>query len=586
MGRLLASMLRGKRRKYITLMAGVAVCIFFIMTVDTMYRGYCETQLGNAYSSGGNWDICVRIDGENYGRFSNGQEGLKVVGFHSSTYCLRLESVPEDKVYGGLKEYVTDYYLAVRGITGEEENMLPYHLTQGCWPESETEIVVPETLMLGNRSVAKGTIQIGDKFTLEYGRRMDENGTYTQEQISGKEVYELVGEREYTVCGFIQYPNYTTDKYVLYGYTGLSKAEEYQGEELVVYYRLPELSVKNLESVSKSLEAEDGVLEVQTNTAVAAAINIIEHSDYLHSIRLGLYLFEGLLILVGLCIAGANQYQSIVEDKHQIRLLHSIGAGKGQLCALYCMANLAVMLAGFVLSFCLYGIFLLLIRSSLLSNLRNSFFQMGSYAPDIRFGIFVLLLVTAVLLLLVCRLLLVQISVYKETGKQKKRAKQPELKSMEELSRSNNRTMRAKCRIQVLVSCVVLFAVPVFLAVFLSAYRIGESLTRQFSSDFYLNKKGYFKEIDDELYASPYVKQVWREAFSVCKICIPAEYIPKAALELIKERSNVISTKITENNELTGGITLLFIGEDAYNQLNKMNHGTMPAYEEFIIGDN
>lgn len=88
---LLLAMLRGKKKKHIILMIGIAACMFFLMAVDTMYQGYCKAQLENAYSAQGNWDVCVRIDGADYTSFAKGMEGLTISGFHSSTYCLRLD---------------------------------------------------------------------------------------------------------------------------------------------------------------------------------------------------------------------------------------------------------------------------------------------------------------------------------------------------------------------------------------------------------------------------------------------------------------------------------------------------------------
>ncbi len=584
---LLLAMLRGKKKKHIILMIGIAACMFFLMAVDTMYQGYCKAQLENAYSAQGNWDVCVRIDGADYTSFAKGMEGLTISGFHSSTYCLRLEPVPEDLLYDEWKDFVTDYYLATYGITEEKENVLPYHLMEGRWPQSEQEIVVPKTLKFGERSAKNGTIQIGDKLTLEYGRRKTEAGVYTQEQISGKENFEQIGTQEYTVCGFLEYPDYTTDKFVLYGYVGLGKADQYLGEELVIYYKLDELTTKNLETANEKLSMEEGSLEVQTNTMLAGALEMVEQSDYMHSVRFGLYLFEGLLVVIGLCIAAANQYQSIVEDKKQICLFDSVGASRVQLCMLYGLVNLAIILFGFVLSFGLYSIFVLLIRTSLLSNLRNNYFRTGIYTPDLHFTIFALVFLMVVLLFIVCKLLLAQIPARREAKKQMKKTKQPEIKDLLELAGSNNRAMRIKSWIQVLVFCVVLIAVPVFLAIFSCAYRIGEQITRSASSDFYFLTKGFFSETDDELRNNPDVKLFQRQAYGVRKTYIPAEYLPAEVEKVIRESSGrTISESFTENNELEDGVTLLFVNEENYNIVNELNHGTMPSYEEFIKGDN
>lgn len=592
MRRLLIPMLLGKKRKYIPLILGVAICTFFIISVDTMYRGYCDSQLKNAYGYYGEWDISVRIKGEDYGRFFGEREGLVPVGFHSSTYNLRLEEVPEDRLHGGMENYVTDYYLALYGITGEDNNVLPYHLTQGRWPESDSEIVIPDTMVLGERSVPKKTIQIGDKLTLECGRRRTQDGGYTQEQVAGPEDFLLTGIKEYTVCGFIEYGEYQTDKFVLYGYTGLVDTGQYAGEELMVYYKLAELSVANLETFRESMESEQGVLEVKSNPSIGLALSVLENSDYLRSVRFGLYLFEGLLLVVGLCIAGANQYQSILEDKHQISLFDSIGASRRQLSILYCLTNLIAIGVAFLFAFVLYGILILFVRTSLGTNIRNSFFRADSYAPDFGVCVLVMGLMAAGLLLLVHYFLQRQILRRRGNGKEKHFLVQKEVGGILELSSSNNRAMRAKCWIRILVSVIVLILVPAFLAVFLSAYRIGSQLTRTGTADFYmLYQRGYGSAaIEEELDGNPYVQHYRRKVSTNRHVLIPAEYIREDVVERIKKMYNFPENTsghqiFTKNNEFDESLTVLFIDEDYYGELNQMNGGSMPSYEEFASGD-
>lgn len=120
--RLLCDILRGKRRKYTALLLCVAVCSFFTMAVDTMYRGYCDAQIVNAYEYGGNWDISIRILGSDVETYKTQEKNsLEFVGMNTVTYSLQLEKVPEDKVYGTMKEYVTHYYLGLWGIQSEQK---------------------------------------------------------------------------------------------------------------------------------------------------------------------------------------------------------------------------------------------------------------------------------------------------------------------------------------------------------------------------------------------------------------------------------------------------------------------------------
>lgn len=352
--------------------------MFFIVTVDMMYRGYCEAQMENAYDYGGHWDISVRIAGKELDKYQrNVNDNLQLVGQNTVTYSLKLDEIPEEKNNG--MSYLTNYYLGVLGILNEEDNALPYKLKAGRWPETDSELVIPYTLVYNGCSPKDGSLKTGDVISAEWGRRIDEDGNYTQQQISGEESFLSKGVREFTICGFIDYVDYTSDKYVLYGYTGLADAENIEQEEFVLYYELEEKSTELLEEISRYFSNQEDVLEVSTNYYVESVLMLLENSDYLHAVRYGLYLLEGMLILVGICIAGANQYQAMEEEKNQIRLFFSMGAEKKQLYFLYCFNTVCVISAGCLTAAALYGIFVKVIRFFALAGVRNMQFKGSSF---------------------------------------------------------------------------------------------------------------------------------------------------------------------------------------------------------------
>ncbi len=583
---LLISILRGKKKKFLPLTAGIAICFFFVIVVDMMYRSYCSAQISNAYSYSGNWDICVKIDGKDYADYADTLEGITKTALHSTTYCLRLDTIPEELIMEETS-YVTDYYLALYGIEKNAANALTYKLTKGRFPETENEIVIPETLQYDGRSASKGTIQIGDTLTMEYGRRLTQDGIYTQNEISGKETFEAHGEKEYTICGFIEYHEYRTDVFVLHGYVGLNSAEVYPNEELNVYYKLDDLSIVNMNRVYNQLSMMPGTISVEQNTFLMLALDVVENSDYMHSVRFGLYLFEALLVIIGLCIAGANQYQSIVEDRQQICNLYTIGASKGQLCILYSMMNFVIVLMGFVLSLGLYGIFLFILRNSLLAKMRNFLFDVEQYTID---GVLIsvaLVIMLIVLSCIVCKIVLAQIPARRETKKKHKNIRQQEVTRLSALVSANNRTMRTKSWIQVLVLCVILLTVPVFCSAFLSSYRVGKQITEQWSADFFCGHNGYWSDylgLVEELKDNPYVKDFRVEPFGPKTIELPAKYFPEKLLDVIK--SSVSTANYTEKDTVVESTYLCFVTEEYYEYLNEINEGKLPPYEEFASGNN
>lgn len=479
------------------------------------------------------------------------------------------------------------------GNTERTENVLPYRLVKGRFPENENELVLPITLVLDGRSDREGTLSIGDKLTLKCGRRIDEDGNYTQKQIKGKETFIVEGTKEYTVCGFIQYVDYTSDKYVLYGYTGLEQGKNLEQEEVILYYKLPEKSIKNMEAVEAFFSGQTEVLEVQRNSYIESTLMVLENSDYLSSVRNGLYLLEGILLFIGICIAGVNQYQSIREDERQIALFHGIGAEKKQLYGLFCMANAVVILTGFLLSFLFYVFFILLVRFSVLEGVRNTFFKAESFAPDMLFCMITLFLFLAALSFISTASLK---SIMPEEKEQKKRYKKNEtvleINSIANLAKNNSNWRKKRRLVQLFLVLVVLIFAPVCGLFAYSTYKEASRLTGSGSADFYMLYKtlGQHSEADEELYQNPYIKEVSKKVGGNRLSFLPAEYLGDEVVEAInKVYSSGPGTTyqpFNEKNEHEYALPIIFIDKAHYNRLAKMNQGEIPPYEEFVSGNN
>lgn len=589
--RLTWNVLCGKHKKYRTLLFCVAVCLFFTMAVDTMYRGYCDAQIENAYDYGGHWDVSIRISGKNLEKYLELTDGsMKLIGRNTATWSLKLDSVPENVKSG--RAYITNYYLSLMGIRCEEENMLPYHLKEGHWPENEQELVIPYTIEIGGRSPKNGSLKLGERLSLECGRRIDADGNCTQAQVKGEESFLSEGDKEYTVCGFIDYADYSTAKVVLYGYTGVSSGTDPAQEEIVLYYMLLDRNLAALKEVSERLLAQEDVLEVSTNSYLESALLLLEKSDYLRAVRYGLYLVEGMLILVSICIAGANQYQGIREDRRQVGLFCSMGAERRQIYALYCMANALVILAGFSVSFLLYYAFVGVVQLSVLSGVRNMFFKTASFSPDIRFCGIALVVFLGVLSAVTLATLRSNIPAYREQeGRRQKRKPRPEpVTGIFELAANNLRQMKFRLVLHLFIILVLLVFVPVCVLTAYSVYETAAGMTREFSADFYMmqGEDGDADALREALDRLPYVKRITRKSGGDRKAYIPTEYLGEEVVEEIKSLypEEYYSTLFPEDNVYDTNVTVLFLDREDYKYFEELNPGKLPSYEEFSNGQN
>ena len=101
-----------------------------------------------------------------------------------------------------------------------------------------------------------------------------------------------------------------------------------------MYYVLNDANYEELKAFEKKLK-DSGVQKVSTNRHIESALESFATSDYSSSIENGILILEVLLIAVALGIIAVNQYQNILEDTEQIRLLSRIGAESDHLCILY-----------------------------------------------------------------------------------------------------------------------------------------------------------------------------------------------------------------------------------------------------------
>lgn len=594
MVRLTWDILRGKRKKYGALLLCVAVCLFFTLAVDTMYRGYCDAQIENAYDYGGRWDVSIRIKGKDMEKYRTPPDGfMELAGWHTAVWSLRLDPVPED--IKGDREYISCYYLSLLGIRSARENVLPYRLREGRWPENGQEVVLPYTVEIGGESPKNGGIKLGGQVRLECGRRIDWEGNCTQAQIKGAEEFLSEGEKTYTVCGFLEYGEYRSDIFVLYGYTGVDSGADAGQEEVVLYYMLPGRSLAGLEEAFRRLEAEEDILEVSKNSFLADALWVMEQSDYLRLVRYGLYLVEGVLVLVGVCIAGAGQYQGLREDRRQVRLFCSVGAGRGQIYALYCMANALTVLAGFLVSFLLYYAFIGLVRLSVLSGVRNMFFKAGSFAPDVRFCAAALAVFLAVLAVVTAAALRGNLPAYRERAPRgrKRKPRQKGIAGFPALAAGNLRQTGFRRVVQVLIFLALLLFVPVCTLTARSVWQTAAGITRVGSADFFMMKGGYAWDLDGELAGLSCVKRVRKIMGGERRTYLLPEYLGEDvtdALRSLYQRKDVgfAYQPFTENWELKDrlreNIDVIFVDEKAYGSLEELNPGRVPPYAEFCSG--
>lgn len=261
---------------------------------------------------------------------------------HGLTYETYEEIVSSDKVdkavYGkyegysciGSKNYYKEYLYLMGASEGFEE-IMPVHITEGHYPQNDSEILIPQHYYESGDVVCK----TGDKITLEVGDRKKYGMVLTQntpiyDKASGYMINETEEEfvprftKEYTVCGIYERPYF--EKYDSAGYTAIVKAtdSEITPNQYDVYF-----SMKDPDDVYPFMK--DHGMNEDTNYELlmfygSTGMNTFKSMFmWLAVIVIGLIVFGSIMLIY-------NAFSiSVSERTKQFGLLSSIGATKKQI---------------------------------------------------------------------------------------------------------------------------------------------------------------------------------------------------------------------------------------------------------------
>jgi len=223
---------------------------------------------------------------------------------------------------------VDDEYLKYFYIYAGNDNFLKgLSLIRGEYPKNDNEVV------LAGYYASSLNYRIGDKITLEYGKRMlDGKEVGAADEYLEDEVIEVEGTKEYTITGFIE-PKYYFS-YFNYGVGLLTKdmTEDNKEVDLYLTYKNPKKAYSLTETIYKNLglvTTKNAYIEYNTGLLMLYGVSTYDNINVfvikLLSIILG-------IISIACFVVIYNSFAiSVMERKKQFGLFSSIGATKGQL---------------------------------------------------------------------------------------------------------------------------------------------------------------------------------------------------------------------------------------------------------------
>ncbi len=314
------SLRKNKTRTIVTII-GIMLSAALICAVTTSVASFMNYAKENIIYNNGSWHASrLQTDLDTYRVLCEMEEIDEAVYGQEIGYA----------EIGSMNEYKP--YLYIMGAGEGFADMLPVHITDGEFPDSADEILLPEHLAM-NGGVHH---RIGDALTLDIGERMLDGGSlhqktpcyvYTQgdeTELNG-EVLTIQETRTYTVVGFYERPDF--EDFDAPGYTAITTADDDAAGTMLydVYYTLRK--PKN----TYSFVAEHQDYWGSTNDHLLMMQGSFQ-LDGMYGMLYGLAAIFIALIVFGSVSLIYNAFSiSVSERTKQFGLLSSIGATRKQL---------------------------------------------------------------------------------------------------------------------------------------------------------------------------------------------------------------------------------------------------------------
>lgn len=226
------------------------------------------------------------------------------------------DSQVENKKYFFINSVSDDYFKEMK-------------LLKGRFPVNDTEIVIPNHLLLENET----DYQIGDTITLKVGaRKSGEEEYYKNEAYYEEEpdVLEIKDEKTYQIVGIIEKPVF--EEYDAAGYTFLTKIDlKNQNVNVYITFKKPSKAYTEMKSLVKNLGFEEGEAVIHYNDTLLALYGASRYGNVMKTL-MNIMVIMLTLVSIGCIVVIYNSFAiSVMERKKQFGLFSSIGATKKQL---------------------------------------------------------------------------------------------------------------------------------------------------------------------------------------------------------------------------------------------------------------
>ena len=254
------NLMLNKKRTIVTII-GIMLSVALLAAVSMVYTsGLKSLEVYEEYLQGNYHVQFLDVDTKDLNKF-NDNDVIKDYYLTENIGYSKIESSNKDKPYAYLKAY-----------NESALNNVLVKLQKGRLPENDSEIVIPTTLLTNGRN----ELTIGDKITLNVGKRYGEDGTELNQYdpLTGYGVETIKPEftKEYTVVGIAGRQQYAVEDYSAPGYTFITYKDTKDFKDKVDVF--VEFKRNKLNEYHKYVA---GILEVNIDTYDKLYVNQVDY---------------------------------------------------------------------------------------------------------------------------------------------------------------------------------------------------------------------------------------------------------------------------------------------------------------------
>ncbi|MEG1288084.1 MAG: FtsX-like permease family protein [Bacilli bacterium] len=309
----LKNLFLNKKRTIVTII-GVMLSTALICAVAGMVSSFQETMVAHARYDVGDFHLMVSNIKKDDEKFITNRKDVKEY--------FKIGNIGFGILPNSNNEYKP--YLNVISIKENEYKKLGIKITKGRYPVNNNELLISDKIITD----AGSSLKVGDKFTLEIGKRYNTLGEVIDKNVlyDKSETLKTTEIKEYTVVGIMERPNVYVENFSCPGYSVVTKEEKFDDASIALLLNNP----KDYLKVSNSIEKENKAI-VDFNSDLLRWTGVTLQDETLTLLYSVVAFVITIIIITSVYVIKNSFNISITEKTKQYGMLASIGATSKQI---------------------------------------------------------------------------------------------------------------------------------------------------------------------------------------------------------------------------------------------------------------